>query len=620
MNDSDDRPVLRAWRELAATDVLYKAIAFALLTPLIGLLFRLLVRRTGSTAVADADIAFFFFTTKSGLLALILVGGLLIAVTALEQACLMTIVLTALRGARPRVRDAFAHASKRSHAVLRLTAQVVVRVLLLAAPFAAAIGATYWALLSGHDINFYLTNRPPEFLSAVAIAAVIALGLAAVLLRTTLRWLLVLPIVVFESVLPVRAFSDSARRMIGHRKAAAVRLVPWAALAIVLPFAGTWGMRALGRAIAPMASGSMAALLVFVGGLVVAWGAVSLAVSIFVASTFAAIVVRVYADEGGGAEAKLPATFRDELTIEGRRFRVSFRALTALLVASVAIATGLAYLLMRTAWTDRPVTIFAHRGASLEAPENSLAAFRLAGDMGTDYVELDVQEAADGVVVVVHDSDLMKAGGSPLKIWEATAEQLRAVDIGSRVGPQFANERVPTLAEALAACKGVSRVDIELKYYGHNQRLEERVVELVEAAGMQDQIVTMSLSRDMVEKMKRLRPEWTSGLLSAKALGDLSGVRADFLAVEKSMATRRFVRVAHRAGKKVYPWTVDDPARMIRLLGLGVDGLITNRPDVARAVLARYALMSEAERLFLFVMTTLGAEQDVAPPPGELRP
>jgi len=620
MTGTDNRPVLRAWRELAATDILYKAIAFALLTPLITVLFRLLVRRTGSTAVADVDIALFFFTTKSGSLALILVGGLLIAVTALEQACLMSIVLSALRGARPRVRDAFAHAAKRSQAVLRLTAQLVVRVLVLVAPFVAGIGATYWALLSGHDINFYLTNRPPAFLGAVAIAGVIALGLAIVLVRKTLSWLLVLPLVVFENVLPVRAFGESSRRMTGHRKAAALRLVPWAALAVALPIAVTWLAHTLGRAVAPAASGSLSALLVFVGVLAVVWGAASLAVGIGVAAAFALIVVRVYVEEGGAAKASLPAPFRDELTIEGRRLRVSFRALTVLLVASVVIATGLAYLLMRAAWSDRPLTIFAHRGASLEAPENSLSAFRRAGEMHSDFVELDVQESSDGVVVVVHDSDLMKVGGSPLKIWEATAEQLRAVDIGTRVGPRFAGEHIPTLAEALAACKGVTRVDIELKYYGHNQRLEERVVELVEAAGMQDQIVTMSLSRPMVEKMKRLRPEWTSGLLSAKALGDLSGVSADFLAVEKSMATRRFVRVAHRAGKKVYPWTIDDPSRMIRLLGLGVDGLITNRPDVAREVLARYARMTQAERLFLFVMTTLGAETDVTPPPGEQRP
>jgi len=355
-----------------------------------------------------------------------------------------------------------------------------------------------------------------------------------------------------------------------------------------------------------------------VGGLAVIWGAASLAVGIAVAASFAWIVVRAYTAGGGTAAARLPEP-AGETVIVGRR-RVSLRALAALLAGAVLLAAGAAYLLLRGAWTDRTVTIFAHRGAAAAAPENTLAAFRLAGTMRTDYVELDVQESSDGVVVVMHDSDLMKVGGSPLKIWQAVAEQLRAVDIGTYFAPSFASERVPTLAEALAACKGVSRVDIELKDYGHNDRLEERVVELVEAAGMEDSIVTMSLSRGMVAKMKSLRPGWTAGLLTAKAIGDLTGVPADFLAVEKAMATRRFVRSAHRAGKPVYVWTVDDPARMIRMIGLGVDGLITNRPDVAREVVDRYARMTQAERLFLFVMTTLGAEPDVTPPAEQLRP
>ena len=613
MPATSERPILRVWRTLAATDIVYKAIAFALLTPLIGVLLRLLIRRTGKTAVADVDIAMFFFTTRVGFLALILVGALVIAVTALEQACLMTLMLAALRGRHLRVRDAMAHGATRAFSILRLTAMIVVRVLLIVAPFAAAIGVTYWALLSGHDINYYLTHRPPEFVKAVAIVAVIAVGLVIVLARVAAGWLLVLPLVSFEKVLPLFAFAESARRMKGRRKAAAGMLAAWAALAIGLPILTTWVVHVTGRAIAPTLRGSVAGLLLFVAGLAVAWGIAALAVGVLTAAVFAWIVVRAYSANGGAAAARLPERAGDAMTVEGGRWKIPFRRFAAMLVVALILATGAAYGLMRTAWTDRPVTIFAHRGAAAEAPENTLTSFRLAGTEQTDYVELDVQETSDGVVVVAHDADLMKVGGSPLKIWNSTAEQLGSVDIGSYAGAQFAAERVPTLAQALAACKGVSRVDVELKDYGHNQRLEERVVEIIEAAGMQDAIVTMSLSRGMVEKMKRLRPTWTSGLLSAKAVGDLSGVAADFLAVEKAMVTRRFIRKAHRAGKPVYVWTVDDPARMIRMMGLGVDGLITNRPGVARDVLTRYAKMTQAERLFLFVMTTLGAEKDETP-------
>jgi len=616
----EDRPVLREWRALVAADIVYKAIAFAILTPLIGLLLRLLIGRTGKTAVADVDIALFFFTTRTGVLALILLGALAIGVTALEQTCLMTIMLAAMRGQRTRVRDALAHAATRAFPVVRLTGMIFVRVLVILVPFLAIIGLAYWAFLSSHDINFYLTRRPPAFTAALAIAGLAVAALLIVLARKTLSWLLVLPLVVFENVLPVRAFAESTRRMDGHRKAAALPLAGWLVLTIVVPIVTKWGVHVLGRTIAPVVGASVAGLLIFVGTLFVAFVVVSLAAGVFLAALFAWIVVRAYTADGRAAEARLPKPFAGEVTIEGRRWRVSFRALAALLVGAVILATGLAFLAMRATGSGRPVMIIAHRGAAAEAPENTLAAFRLAGTQRTDYVEFDVQESADGVVVVMHDNDLMKVGGSALKVWDSTAEQLRAVDIGSGFDPRFNSERVPTLEETLAACKGVSRLDIELKDYGHAQRLEERVIELVETAGMQGDIITMSLSRGMVANMKRLRPGWTSGLLTAKAVGDLTGVSADFLAVEKSMATRRFIRQAHRAGKPVYVWTVDDPAKMVRLIGLGVDGLITNRPGVAREVVDRYERMTEAERLLLFVVTSFGAEADVPPPPGELRP
>jgi glycerophosphoryl diester phosphodiesterase len=275
---------------------------------------------------------------------------------------------------------------------------------------------------------------------------------------------------------------------------------------------------------------------------------------------------------------------------------------------------------MKDTWTDRPVLVFAHRGASASAPENTLASFRRAAAEHTDFVELDVQESSDGVVVVAHDRDLMKVARSPLQIWSSTEQQLREVDIGSSFSAKFKDERVPTLAEALAVCKGVCRMDIELKDYGKSRRLEERVVELVEAAGMQNDIVTMSLNRTMVENMKRLRPNWRAGLLAAKAIGQPSRLPFDFLAVESRMATHRFIRAAHAAHKPVYVWTVNDPQRMIRMIGLGADGLITDRPALAREVLARYAAMTQAERLLLFAMTRLGVREEISEPEDDLRP
>ncbi len=294
------------------------------------------------------------------------------------------------------------------------------------------------------------------------------------------------------------------------------------------------------------------------------------------------------------------------------------RALAGVAAVGVLAAVGVVLLMFLVTRTQRPVSVIAHRGASAEAPENTLAAFRLAIDQEADFIELDVQESADGEVVVVHDSDLMKLGGPPEKIWELTAAELKAVDIGGRVDPKYAGEGVPTLAEVLAVAKGRVGVVVELKSYGHNDRLEEKVAALVEAAGMEKACLFMSLDHAMVAKMKRLRPDWRVGLLAAKALGNILTVPSDFLAVEAGMANARFVRKAHRAGRDVYVWTVNDPAPILMAMSVGVDGLISDRPALARLAVTRRAELSDAQRFLVAILVRLGTRIEVIA--AEVRP
>jgi glycerophosphoryl diester phosphodiesterase len=200
----------------------------------------------------------------------------------------------------------------------------------------------------------------------------------------------------------------------------------------------------------------------------------------------------------------------------------------------------------------------------------------------------------------------MKLSGVPLNIWDATRNDLAGLDIGSWFAPKFADQRVPMLADVLRACKGKARVNIELKYYGHDQRLEERVVEIVEAEGMTSDVVVMSLKPGAIEKMRALRPTWTLGLLTAITFTDLTRSDADFLAVNAGLATRAFVRSAHGAGKAVHAWTVNDAVTMSALLSRGVDNLITDEPGLGKRVLADRADMSSAERLLLGLADVFG--------------
>jgi glycerophosphoryl diester phosphodiesterase len=163
--------------------------------------------------------------------------------------------------------------------------------------------------------------------------------------------------------------------------------------------------------------------------------------------------------------------------------------------------------------------------------------------------------------------------------------------------------------------RGKAKVNIELKYNGHDVRLAERVVETVEAAGMESEIVIMSLSHDGVKQVRALRPGWTVGFLSAAAVGNITKIDADFLAVSTRLATTAFISSARRAGKEVHVWTVNDRIGMAEMMGRGVDVIITDEPALAREVLRERAELSPVERLLVhfgsllrFDQTTLTAD------------
>jgi glycerophosphoryl diester phosphodiesterase len=612
------RALVLAWRELAITDLAYKAVAFAILTPGTALFLRWMISRTGVGVVADADIAAFFFTTRQGIIALLLGCAILLAISILEPACVMVIGLAAKRGIRLVPRGALMFGAAHALAILRLAGLMVLRVVIALVPFILAGAAVYFGLLHGHDINYYLARKPTEFWVAVALFVPILAVLAWLVLRTVARWALTLPLLLFEGVTPRGALRESAARARGNYRLILLVLGVWFVLAMALNAALTTLMDAVGSSMGPHLAGSVAMILLFVASLAFLWIVLGISIAIFNAVLFSLIIVQLYLIVGKPA-GSIEAAAVDEA---GKASRLRVSPVMAGTIAAVAalIVIGIGLLAFLGSKGNQPVLVIAHRGASVDAPENTLAAFRLAAAERADFVELDVQESLDGSVVVTHDSDLMKVAGSPMKIWEHALDELRAIGIGSYSGPQFKDEHMATLAEALAVCKGSARVLIELKSYGHNQSLEEKVVSIVEAAGMAGDCMYMSLDHSMTAKMKQLRPSWRVGVLAAKARGDLTTLHADFLAVEARMATRRFVRRAHRAHQDVYVWTVDDPAWMLSAMSNGADGLITNMPARAREVVEWRARMSDAQRVLVALLVRLGASTDALEAENALRP
>lgn len=136
-------------------------------------------------------------------------------------------------------------------------------------------------------------------------------------------------------------------------------------------------------------------------------------------------------------------------------------------------------------------------------------------------------------------------------------------------------------------------------------------MEIVEAGSADSRIQVISLERDGIEQMRALRSDWQTGLLTAVKIGRLSTVDADFLAVQHKLATPMFLTTAHAAGKDVYVWTINDVAGMARMIGRGVDGIITDDPALARAALRRWSELSEIEHAVVRLMLWFG----ITPPP-----
>ena len=598
------RVVWRDRRSIVSTHLAYTIAGFVILFPAIGLFARLTLALSGKTALTNQDILFFALTPV-GAIAFVLLGAFLVFVIAFEQAALATIAVGAISGHPITTATAIRSSLGQANRILGFAWRLVLRVLLIVIPFVIAAAGVALTLLTEYDINFYLKSKPPEFWTAVAFVVVIFASMSVILVRKLLDWSMSLPILLFSDTLPSRCFREGAAAMRGNKRQLLFSLAVWAGAAVVLSTAMIVIMWLAGNLLVPLAIDSTRWLLIALGG-IVAMGAIGgFVVAAFTSGSFAYVIVDAYFHVVPNA-SETASTSGRAAQRASKVTRLTVRRAGLLLVGIMVAAGATGYWLVNSVPIDEDVYVIAHRGSSGRAPENTMAAIRAALDDGADWIEIDVQETVEGEIVLLHDSDFMKLSGVNLKIWDGTLQQVSEIDIGSWYGPEFADQRVPTLAEVLQLVRGRGRLIIELKYYGHDEKLEERVVELVEQADMVDDVMIMSLNRDGVRKMRDLRPDWTVGLLAAQSAGNLARLDVDFLAVKANLVTPDFMLAARNADKQVFVWTLNDAYSMTRAIALGVNGIITNEPVLARQVLQDRANLAPTERLLLHTSLLLG--------------
>lgn len=257
-------------------------------------------------------------------------------------------------------------------------------------------------------------------------------------------------------------------------------------------------------------------------------------------------------------------------------------------------------LLLLTTMTAPAVEIIAHRGFSARAPENTLASFNLAWENHTDTCELDVYLTADGKTAVLHDKNTKRTCGVALDVAKSKQAELTALDAGAWKGKQWANEKIPTLEQALATLpKGKQRFFIEIKCGAEIVPELKRILEPMKKRAAQ--LAIIAFKRDAAAESKKAMP-WiqvyrlASGKTKDKKPTDLARLIADTkqdqldgldLGMKDFPWDEAMIRQIRDAGLSLYVWTVNKPAAVQRFARLGVDGITTDDPVMARKALAK---------------------------------
>jgi glycerophosphoryl diester phosphodiesterase len=589
-----------AWRRRNLIVPVYVALrlaAYAVIVPLLGVMINLGVSLSDQSALTDQDIARFLLTPTGFVVCIGLVSILLLN-EVLSLAVMTAFLRAENAGAAQPVRAGLAAILMKSKPLILFSILLVLRVTFIAVPFLLACLLAVGLFLSEFDINYYLSARPPEFYKAAAIIIPLLLVMGWLLLSQLSAWALSLHFVVFGETSPRGAFGISARSMAGDRTKLIGQIAIWVVLRIIAmsALALVFGL-AIG--VIPIRPGTgLRTALVLILVLAGFWMLMRLVVAGVSVGALAKLLNRHFDKVGGGASMQV----RDMPKTPAIKNAV----LATIALVPLGLISG-ALLLDRVTTTDS-IEIIAHRGAAGSRPENTLASVRKGIEDRADWIEIDVQETADGDIVVVHDSDLMKLAGVDLKIWDATLEDLEKIDIGSWFDPAYGDQRTPLLRDVLELAKGKSKVLIELKYYGHDIALEERVARVVEDMEMQDQVAIMSLKYPAIQKMQELRPTWRTGVLAASSVGNAAKLDGDFIAISQRFASTSLIRATQNAGKDIYVWTVNDPLNMSKMISKGVNGLITDEPALVHQVLAFRAGLSTPERLLLWLSEVLGLE------------
>lgn len=227
--------------------------------------------------------------------------------------------------------------------------------------------------------------------------------------------------------------------------------------------------------------------------------------------------------------------------------------------------------------------ITAHRGASADAPENTLHSFEKAIEIGADYIELDVQQTADGQLVVFHDKNLKRITGKDAVLNTLTYDELLTLDCGGWFSDEFSDTQIMLFSEVLELTEDKIKLNVEIKKCDNIKEVARNTALMIEEYDCVKKCYVTSFSYQALKTVKEVNPSIKTGIISnMMTYNSYTKLKyIDAISLNKIFATQNIVNMAHANGKKVFVWTVNDSYEIDKYITMGVDNIITDTPDKA---------------------------------------
>ncbi len=586
----------RNLKPIVLFEIIFALLTAVIVTPILVGLFHLSITLSGVGYVGNDNIISYLLHPTTILLVIIIIFGI-----ALISVLNIISVIQAIDASHfdrditvgQMFRDGFANArrvfSKKNWFIVIYTVLIV--------------PLTGFVSVAGYAGTIQIPEFILDFIKNNTLLSIAAGILAVVLVVLALKWALCYQAFVFESEDFGQARAESSRLTKGHGASIFFDVIIWEfflglLLALISVIVATITVLITKMIWSGAQAYSASVTAVFVVGVTMStlYGIFSVPL-VFV--HLSELFYRYKKEQGETLVYEEPKPFPVKGWVKTTFYVIIF-ALVAINAAGF-IATNKGYISLRQDVTKLP-QVSAHRGDSASAPENSLPAFQKAIDDGADWIELNVHQTKDGVVVVTHDADLNRIAGVDKNVYDLTYDELEQYDVGSWFSADYKDLHVATLDEAVKLCKGKIKLNIELKPTGHEENFEANVIKVLKDNNLQpNQCVLASLKLDALHALKKVDPRYKTLYIMSVALGDLTQITdVDDYSLESSFITEDTVAQVHKAGGRLFAWTVNNEENVDEMVACRVDNIITDDPVRTKEIISEDATTVAVEKFVNF--------------------